>query len=326
MMPIDAFIVLINVLRAHSDTADATDKKANIDKAAQLIAQMPSVMGMISNSQNLWRQPDDSTLTATTKFSKHIQNVRSNEIVEGQISDADTDAIGWPIGTSYTQSGYVYLMATGSPPSAEHSDIIDKIMVLYAEHGFAASTFAARVVASTKSDLHNAITAALTALKGPLHGGAAEQCADLIQNNLKDPREVERIVTAQPFITGFGHPVYKNTDDPRVQLMDDLIQQYKDFLIHESKRVWGPNAPDWLTHASRFREAVERRFEGHIRANVEYPISLVLTMLGIDKQLYPMIFGIARTAGWSAHIIEHQSYRRTPIIRPLARYEGTTHD
>lgn len=321
MPPIDVLSTLIGVLKSHSLLGSATDSEANRAKALQLLAQMPTLMGMIAHHAGLWKNADDHCIDIATKYFVHIYDLRENEIRSGTQIKTDSDGPGWPISPNLTLPGYVYYMATGRMPDPESTAILDVILTLYAEHGFAASTFASRVVASTDSDFHSAIIAGLSALKGPLHGGASERTAKMLQDDLRANTDIEKYVTEERFFSGFGHPVYKECADPRVKLMDLTIQKYASYLQSQSHEHWGPHAPDWIAVASRLREAINRKFSGRIKVNVEFPIALALTMLGVNRQLYPMIFAIARTSGWAAHIIEHQTPVRTPIIRPLARYE-----
>ena len=202
-------------------------------------------------------------------------------------------------------------MLNGVKPSETAVKTMDMALVLHAEHELNASTFAARVIAATLSDVHSAVTGALGALKGPLHGGANEGVMRMlyeIDREGADPVEfVKRMLMAKQKISGFGHRVYK-TEDPRATHLRKMSEQLgKDAGV-----------PKWFD----FSRAIELYINADkkLNANVDFYSASTYATLGIDIDLYTPIFAISRIAGWAAHIIEQLDDNR--LIRPRAEYIG----
>ena len=187
---------------------------------------------------------------------------------------------------------------------------LDAALVLYAEHEFNASTFAARVVASTLSDFHSAMTAGIAALRGPLHGGANEAAMALIER-FADPDEAERALLAmlrrRELVMGFGHRVYRESD-PR----SPVVQQWAERLAATA----GQHRQ--FAVAQRI-EAVMRREKG-LFPNLDFYSALLFRNCGIPTPLFTPLFVISRVAGWAAHYIEQRDNNR--LIRPTATYTG----
>ncbi|HLY41565.1 MAG TPA: citrate synthase [Terracidiphilus sp.] len=202
-------------------------------------------------------------------------------------------------------------MLNGVKPSETATRTLDIALILHADHELNASTFAARVIAATLSDIHSAITGAIGALKGPLHGGANEGVMRLllaIDKAGADPVEyVKNMLAAKQKISGFGHRVYK-TEDPRATHLRRMSEQL------------GKDAgqPKWF-NMSRAIE-IYIKDEKKLNANVDFYSASTYNTLGIDIDLYTPIFAISRIAGWAAHVIEQLDDNR--LIRPRADYIG----
>ena len=195
-------------------------------------------------------------------------------------------------------------------PSKEMVDIFDKTMILYAEHGFNASTFAARVIASTTSDVGSAITGAIGALKGPLHGGANERVMEMMKE-IGNPKKAEayilKALSKKEKVMGFGHRVYRDQDS-RVPSMEACAKKLSE-IKKESK---------WLEMYDILKATMKR--EKNICPNVDLPAGPVYYLMGFNIDMFTPFFVMSRIAGWSAHIIEQGENNR--IIRPLCEYTG----
>jgi citrate synthase len=202
-------------------------------------------------------------------------------------------------------------MLNGKKPSPTAVKTMDMALVLHAEHELNASTFAARVIAATLSDMHSAIAGAIGALKGPLHGGANEGVMRMLYAIDKagaDPVEyVKGMMDARQKISGFGHRVYK-TEDPRATHLRRMSEQLgKD--AGQTKWYEMSRAIELYINADK-----------KLNANVDFYSASTYATLGIDVDLYTPIFALSRIAGWTAHVIEQLDDNR--LIRPRATYTG----
>ena len=207
-------------------------------------------------------------------------------------------------------------MLRGEEPDALEAQIVDVALTLHAEHGMNASTFTARVTAGTMSDMHSAITAAIGALKGPLHGGANEQVMDMLKE-IGKPETAEKWVRDAlgrgEKISGFGHRVYKTTD-PRAPILKRLAEELNTKSGGKSQ---------WLEISEIIQRVVREEMDRKgkkIYPNVDFFSASVYYTLGIPKDLFTNIFACARMAGWTAHIIEQHLDNR--LIRPQSEYTG----
>jgi len=182
---------------------------------------------------------------------------------------------------------------------------------LHADHELNASTFAARVTAATLSDMHSAITSAIGALKGPLHGGANEavfQILQTINSSKADPVEyVKGMLAQKKKIPGFGHRVY-HTEDPRATHLRKMSRD----LGQSSGQA------NWFEMSRRIEEFVKA--EKKLNANVDFYSASTYHTLGIDVDLFTPVFAVSRISGWAAHVIEQLDDNR--LIRPRADYIG----
>ena len=204
-------------------------------------------------------------------------------------------------------------MLRGEPPAPAHVAALEGYLDLLADHGMNASTFVLRIVVSTESDLFSAATAALGALKGPVHGGAPSRVSDMLDAIGRPERAegwIEGRLRDRQVLYGFGHRAYK-TDDPRATKLHEIAR-----AVAEPERL-------------RLAESVERTALALLRAahpnarlftNVEYYSALVLEAIGLPRAMFTPTFAVARTAGWTAHAIEQASDNR--LIRPDVDYVG----
>jgi citrate synthase len=216
-----------------------------------------------------------------------------------------------PPDRSLSHAGNFLWMLNGVKPSETATRTLDIALILHADHELNASTFAARVIAATLSDIHSAVTGAIGALKGPLHGGANEAVMRLllaIDKAGADPVEyVKNMLAAKQKISGFGHRVYK-TEDPRATHLRRMSE----------KLGQDAGQPKWFEMSRAIEQYVKA--EKKLNANVDFYSASTYAMLGIDIDLYTPIFAISRVAGWTAHVIEQLDDNR--LIRPRADYIG----
>lgn len=211
---------------------------------------------------------------------------------------------------SLSHAGNLLYLLTGSAPSGEDARILDTCLVLHADHTMNASTFAARVTAATLSDIHSAMTSAIAALKGPLHGGANERVFEMLEQigsvDAVD-QDIKKRLAAKEKIMGFGHRVYK-TEDPRAT------------VLREMARELGKRKGDtkWFDISERIYEVI--RDEKGLYPNVDFYAASVYHYLGIPKELFTTVFAASRMAGWTAHAREQYSNNR--LIRPESDYIG----
>jgi citrate synthase len=219
-----------------------------------------------------------------------------------------------PPDRSLSHAGNFLWMLNGVKPSETATRTLDVALVLHADHELNASTFAARVIAATLSDIHSAITGAIGALKGPLHGGANEGVMRLlltIDKAGQDPVEyVKNMLDARQKISGFGHRVYK-TEDPRATHLRRMSEK----LGKDSGQ------PKWYEMSRAIELYINK--EKKLNANVDFYSASTYSTLGIDIDLYTPIFAVSRIAGWAAHVIEQLDDNR--LIRPRADYIGPTY-
>ena len=201
-------------------------------------------------------------------------------------------------------------MLLGEEPDQEVAGALDTTFILYADHTMNASTFTARIIASTLADMHSAITGAIAALKGPLHGGANEEAMKMLEE-VGDPSRAAAYVKdrlgRKEKVMGFGHAVY-TTEDPRATHLRQLSQEV-------GERV---GEPRWF-QISREIERVTFEERG-LYPNVDFYAASVYHCLGIPTDLMTPIFGLARMAGWTAHVREQYADNR--VIRPGSEYVG----
>jgi 2-methylcitrate synthase/citrate synthase II len=209
-----------------------------------------------------------------------------------------------------TLAGNLFYKLNGELSSSWKIRMMDTILILYADHEFNASTFAARVTASTLADMYAAVTSACGTLKGPLHGGANEESMKMLDEIGTSDRAEKWMMDAlakKAKIMGFGHRVYKKGDS-RVPMMREIARDL-------GQRV---GKEDWVPICETLEATMER--EKHLCANVDLYAAPVFTMLEFPPELNTPIFAASRVAGWCAHVVEQQDNNR--LIRPRSLYTG----
>ena len=272
MQPMDAMRTACSALAAVDSDLTSNEPDANRRKAIRLTAQFPTIV---------------------TAFHR----LRSGEK---------------PIAPdpSLSIAGNFLYMLNGKKPHETLTRVMDAALVLHAEHGMNASTFAARVTAATLADMHAAVTAALAALKGPLHGGANQDVMELLLecgSPDQAERKVEEMLKSGQKVPGFGHRVYK-TFDPRATFLRKMSKQLGE----------AANNTKWYEMSEKLIPIVKR--VKNKDPNVDFFSASAYYTMGIPLDLFTPIFAIARVAGWTAHIMEQ--HRNNRIIRPTDDYVG----
>ncbi len=270
--PMDAIRTAVSVVGCEDPRVWEGSEAVNLDKATLLLAKIP-------------------TLIAT-----HYRIRKGQPVI--------------PPRQDLSMAENFFHMCFGTIPRNEVVKAFDVSLILYAEHSFNASTFAARVVTSTQSDLYSATVGGIGALKGPLHGGANEQVMHMMLE-IADPAKAEGwmldALACKKKVMGFGHRVYKSGDS-RVPTMKKHMQVMAD----------ATDGQKWMD-IYRGLEKVMLDKKG-IYPNLDFPAGPAYYMMGFDIDFFTPIFVIARTTGWSAHIMEQTANNR--LIRPLAKYVG----
>ena len=270
--PMTSLRTAVSALAAYDPDAEATDTVTRKRLALRLVAQAPTLVAAIERSRR------GLPVVAPDEALGHAANFLS--------------------------------MLTGTRPEPAAERAMDVALVLHADHEFNASTFAARVAASTLADLHGAITAALATLKGPLHGGANEAVMRTLQEigGLEKAEEwVKRAFADKRKIMGFGHAVYR-TEDPRATHLRRLSRQVGEAAGQRS----------WFDLSERVEEIVRR--EKGLFPNVDFYSASLYFVMGIPIDLFTPVFAVSRMAGWTAHVLEQWSNNK--LIRPESEYVG----
>ena len=206
-----------------------------------------------------------------------------------------------------------FYMCFGEVPNKEIVKAFDVSLILYAEHSFNVSTFTARTITSSLSDIHGAITGAIASLKGPLHGGANEEVMHMM-NKIKKPENalkwINNALDKKAVVMGFGHRVYKSGDS-RVPTMREYFSKVA--KVKRDKKF------------EKIYDIVEKVMidRKNIYPNVDYPTGPTYHLMGFDTDFFTPIFVISRITGWSAHILEQHAANK--LIRPLASYKGSSY-
>ncbi len=280
-VPMDILRTAVSILGHLDPECQDITPEANLRKSIRLLAKTPTIIGHMQNS------------------------IDGREFIEADDSLSHAANLLW--------------MMTGQKPTPEAVKVMDVSLVLYAEHDFNASTFTARVIAGTLSDMHGAVTGAIAALKGPLHGGANEAAMEMLSEIRKDigPENdagkiqawMDNAFTTKRKLMGFGHRVYKNGDH-RAPILHALGRKAAEARGEEFVRLF------------ELGEAVQTIMEEQkkIFPNVDFPCGMTYFTMGIPVPQYTPIFVASRMSGWCAHISEQHANNR--LIRPRVAYTG----
>ena len=254
--------------------------------------------------------PDVNDHSHTANLKKALRLVaRVSTLVTSGWRIAQGQSTVTPPGHLTHSARFLYCLR-GRQPESWEAHAMDVVFALYAEHEFNASTFAARVTASTMADIYAAVTSALGTLKGPLHGGANEQAMTMLRQ-IPNPDAgeawIKERLARKEKVMGFGHRIYRSGDS-RVPVMRDLARDLGRRTGHEL----------WVDVCQRLEDVMQR--EKGLCANVDLYAAPVLQMLGIPWQLNTPVFACSRVAGWCAHVIEQHDHNR--LIRPRSLYTG----
>ena len=271
--PMAVLRTAVSALGLYGDEADTMEEAANHRKADRILAQIPTIIAAFARLRK-GKDPVD------------------------------------PLDRESMAHNFLYML-NGEEPGEAAEKTFDVCLVLHADHGLNASTFTSRVIGSTLSDMYSAVSGAIGALKGPLHGGANQEVMRMlmeVDERGADPAEYvrERLADGER-IMGFGHRVY-NTMDPRAAILRDMVKE----LSEEAGEM------KWYKYTTTIHETMEE--EVGIDPNVDFFSGSTYYQLGLDPELFTTIFALSRTAGWTAHLLEQWADNR--LIRPRAQYVG----
>jgi len=270
--PMATLRTVTSALALFDPHADSLSREANLQKAKRLVAVLPTIIAAYHRIR----------LGEKVIHPKKVLSMAENFMV----------------------------MLHGKAPSAPHARALDQYLIMLADHGLNASTFAARVTVATQSDIYSAVTSAVGTLKGDLHGSANQRAMEMfiqVGEPEKAGAYVKKLFQEKKKVMGFGHRIYKR-EDPRAP----QFRQIAESLCRGTKNE------KWFRVAEAIEKAVQE--EKPILPNVDFYSSLVLYVLGIPVDFFTTIFAMSRVAGWTAHVIEQLDNNR--LIRPEASYIG----
>jgi citrate synthase len=270
--PIDVLRTEVSRLGECDPEDNDLSEAANLRRATQLIARVPTIVATIHRSRM------DKPVPAPREDFSFAEN-------------------------------FLY-MFNGSRPDEAQTDVLHRLMILQADHGFNASTFAARVTASTNSDMYSAVTSAIGTLKGPLHGGAGEKVMEMLDDiGLEEHVEeyIQGLLGENKKIMGFGHRVYK-AEDPRTKHLRGIVRN----LCTRERTM------SLCNKCSKIEKIVHDRKK--IYPNLDFYAAVAMDALGVPKEFFTPLFASSRISGWVAHVIEQ--YEDAVLLRPSSKYVG----
>jgi citrate synthase len=270
--PMEVLRTSVSHLSMYDSDRDYTSEQANKKRAISLVAKVPTIVAA-------------------------LHRLRSNQQL-----DAPNEEFSFP-------ENFLYLFR-GKAADNEEKNAIDRFMMLHADHGFNASTFAARVTASTNADMYSAVTSAIGTLKGPLHGGASEKVMYML-DDINTEEEVEDYVQGmldnKKKIMGFGHRIYQ-TEDPRTKHLREMGENL--CCLTDNLNLYNL--------CIRIENVVHEK--KNIFPNVDFYAAVTLNALGVPFEFFTPFFASSRIAGWTAHVIEQ--YKDAVLLRPSSMYVG----
>jgi citrate synthase len=272
--PMDVLRTATSALAAHDPEVNDNSTEATLRKGVRLTSQLPTIV-MTHEALRNGREP-----VPPSKTLSHAAN-------------------------------FLYML-TGEEPSADTARLMDIDFILHAEHGPNASAFTARVVASTQANLHAAVTAAIAALSGPSHGGAAENVMQMaldIEDPAKAADYVKALRAAGEAVMGFGHRVYK-VEDPRARHLREGVKR----LSQEREE------PQWYAILEAVQEAMRPYARLGVHVNVDFFAGVIYYLNGFPPDLFVPIFAVGRVPGWTVQVVEQ--LENNILIRPLTQYTG----
>ncbi len=273
--PMDVARTAVSIMGLEDKEASDNSPEANMRKAMRIFAKMPTV------------------LAAFYRIRKGKKILKPNK--------------------KLTFSENIFYLFFGKIPQKEITKAFDVSLILYAEHGFNVSTFTARTITSSLSDMHGAVTGAIASLKGPLHGGANEKVMELM-NKIKTPKKAEKwinnAINKKEVIMGFGHRVYKSGDSRVPTMKKHFLKVAK---IKKDKKLH-------KIYTTLEEVMLKRK---NIYPNMDFPSGPAYHLMGFDTDFFTPLFVVARVTGWTAHIIEQHAANK--LIRPLSKYSGEKH-
>ncbi|MGD6806556.1 MAG: citrate/2-methylcitrate synthase [Candidatus Bathyarchaeia archaeon] len=270
--PMDVLRTEVSHLGEYDPDNGDFSQAANLRRAIRLVAQVPTIVATLHRTRQGLPVPEPKKEFA---FSKNF-----------------------------------FYLFKGAVPDDKEASVIHRYMILHADHGFNASTFAARVTASTNSDMYSAITSAIGTLKGPLHGGASEKVMDMLDEiNLEEEVEeyIQGLLDEKKKIMGFGHRVYK-AQDPRTKHLRGIVEDF----CHRERSLGLYN------RCMKIEQLVYEK--KHIYPNVDFYAAVAMDALDVPKSFFPLFFAASRISGWVAHVLEQ--YEDAVLLRPQGQYIG----
>ncbi|MGN8226029.1 citrate/2-methylcitrate synthase [Gracilimonas sp. BCB1] len=278
------------------------------DKSAEPMAVLRTAVSMLADFDDTHGKFDDTlfegqaidiTAKIPTIIAAFDRARKGKDIVE-------------PLDEGSTAFNFLYML-NGEKPGEQAEKTMDLCLILHAEHGMNASTFTCRTICATQSDMYSAVTGAIGALKGPLHGGANTAVMNTLLELDKDPDTADAVeftkkkLASKEKISGFGHRVYK-TFDPRARLLQTMSKDLSEETGHEQLYEWSMDMLNTM------------KSEKDIDPNVDFFSATVYYSIGIEPDLYTCIFTMSRVSGWTGHFMEQAANNR--LIRPRALYVG----